>query len=75
MNQQEIQDDMPVWGVSISNPFNAEANFLPRRKKAKIHEKSSEPCHIGIHWKVFDEIYQMSTQGFCHFQPFVIIFY
>ena len=38
---------------------------------------SKKPCHVGIHWKVLNEYYQMSThvQGFRSFLSFLLSFH
>ena len=43
-----------------------------RTEKCKKFGKLSKPCHIGIHWKAFDEHSQMSTHllGFQSFPSF-----
>ena len=40
---------------------------------AKVFEKLSKPCHVGIHWLACAEYSQMSTmcQGFSHFKVFL----
>ena len=43
--------------------------LLSKHKNAKIFEKLSTPCHVGIHWKALSGYFKMSTHV-PGFQPF-----
>ena len=49
------------------NPSDAGATFAQCTKSQNLYEKSSKPCHVGIHWKALAENYHRCTHvpGFC----------
>ena len=58
--------------MEFFNPSNAEAT-LSKTQRGKDIRKTSEPCHVGIHWIALPEYFQMSTYmpGFDHFPVFL----
>ena len=44
----------------LFNPSAAEITCVQCTKKKK-KKKSTQPCHVGIHWKALTEYVQMST--------------
>ena len=57
------------------NPSNAKATFIQTTRMERWFEKTSKPCHVGIHLSAFAECFQMSTHlpGFLSFMSFLCI--
>ena len=58
--------------IRLVNPSNAETTFVQSTRMQRSLN-SSNPCHVGIHWKALTEYSQMSTlvPGFQSFSVFL----